>query len=151
MVHFGKQKQAIITATERKSRFTLIINAPEGKKTQSVIRRLSEAIAPFNPKSITLDNGGEFTNHQDLPCKTFFCDPYSSWQKAVLRTPTASSDASYPSPTEVNSVTKPLKTYRITSIICQEKFSTTNLLNNYSTVALQNSCLLYTSPSPRDS
>ena len=84
MVHFGKQKQAIITATERKSRFTLIINAPEGKKTQSVIRRLSEAIAPFNPKSITLDNGGEFTNHQDLPCKTFFCDPYSSWQKGSV-------------------------------------------------------------------
>ena len=84
MVHFGKQKQAIITATERKSRFTLIINAPDGKKTESVIRRLSEAIAPFHPKSITLDNGSEFTNHQDLPCKTFFCDPYSSWQKGSV-------------------------------------------------------------------
>lgn len=84
MVHFGKQKQAIITAVERKSRFTLIINAPDGKQTASVIRRLSEAIAPFNPKSITLDNGSEFTNHQDLPCKTFFCDPYSSWQKGSV-------------------------------------------------------------------
>ncbi len=84
MVHFGKQKQALITATERKSRFTLIINAPDGKNTESVIRRLSEAIEPFNPKSITLDNGSEFTKHELLPAKTFFCDPYSSWQKGSV-------------------------------------------------------------------
>ena len=84
MIHFGRNKQAIIVATERKSRYTLLINAPEGKKTKSVIRRLSEAIAPFNPKSITLDNGSEFTNHEDLPCQTFFCDPYSSWQKGSV-------------------------------------------------------------------
>lgn len=84
MIHFGKQQQAVITATERKSRYTLLINAPEGKKTKSVIRRLSEALAPYGPKSITLDNGTEFTNHQDLPAKTFFCDPYSSWQKGSV-------------------------------------------------------------------
>ncbi|MBL0318811.1 MAG: IS30 family transposase [Alphaproteobacteria bacterium] len=36
-------------------------------------------------KSLTLDNGGEFTRHQlwgkALDIKTFFCDPYASWQK----------------------------------------------------------------------
>ncbi|MBL0317760.1 MAG: IS30 family transposase [Alphaproteobacteria bacterium] len=34
---------------------------------------------------MTLDNGGEFTRHQlwgkALDIKTFFCDPYASWQK----------------------------------------------------------------------
>ncbi|MEZ5691820.1 MAG: IS30 family transposase [Rickettsiales bacterium] len=81
MVHFGKEKQYIITAIERKSRFLLIVNNPEGKNAASVAQRLAKKIAPFNPKSITLDNGLEFTNHQKLPAKTYFCDPYSSWQK----------------------------------------------------------------------
>ena len=84
MIHFGKQTHAVIVATERKSRYTVLIDAPEGKKTKSVIRRMAEALAPFQPKSITLDNGSEFTNHQDLPCQTFFCDPYSSWQKGSV-------------------------------------------------------------------
>ena len=84
MIHFGKQKQAVIVVTERKSRYTLLINAPEGKKTKSVIRRMAEALAPYQPKSITLDNGSEFAGHQDLPCQTFFCDPYSSWQKGSV-------------------------------------------------------------------
>lgn len=32
-------------------------------------------------KSATLDNGIENRNHEDIGTKTFFCDPYSSWQK----------------------------------------------------------------------
>ncbi|MEQ1705534.1 MAG: IS30 family transposase, partial [Rickettsiales bacterium] len=35
-------------------------------------------------KTITLDNGLEFAKHQALPAKTFFCDPYSSWQKGSV-------------------------------------------------------------------
>ena len=83
-VHFGKEKQNLITAIERKSRFLLIVNNPDGKKATSVAQRLAEKIAPFKPKSITLDNGLEFANHQKLPAKTFFCDPYSSWQKGSI-------------------------------------------------------------------
>ena len=83
-MHFGKQKQNLITAIERKSRFLLIVNNPDGKYAENVARRLAEKIAPFKPKSITLDNGLEFANHQILPAKTFFCDPYSSWQKGSV-------------------------------------------------------------------
>lgn len=32
-------------------------------------------------KSISFDNGIENKNHQELGLPTFFCDPYSSWQK----------------------------------------------------------------------
>ena len=32
-------------------------------------------------KSITFDNGIENTRHEKLGIPTYFCDPYSSWQK----------------------------------------------------------------------
>ena len=84
LVHFGKQKQNLITAVERKSRFLLIVNNPDGKQAESVAARLGAAIAPYRPKSITLDNGMEFAEHRSLPAKTYFCDPYSSWQKGSV-------------------------------------------------------------------
>jgi transposase, IS30 family len=84
LMHFGKQKHSLITAIERKSRFVLIINNPDGKAAKGVAQKLAEAIAPYAPKSITLDNGLEFAQHQTLPSKTFFCDPYSSWQKGSI-------------------------------------------------------------------
>lgn len=31
--------------------------------------------------SVTQDNGIENTTHRELGVPTFFCDPYSSWQK----------------------------------------------------------------------
>ena len=83
-MHFKKQKHTLITAIERKSRFLLVVNNPDGKNAKNVAARLSQAIAPFAPKSITLDNGLEFAQHQSLPGKTFFCDPYSSWQKGSI-------------------------------------------------------------------
>jgi len=41
----------------------------------------------LTPKSITFDNGLEFASHQLLVekgIKTYFCDPYSSWQKGLV-------------------------------------------------------------------
>uniref|UniRef100_UPI00313F2CF5 hypothetical protein n=1 Tax=Rickettsia endosymbiont of Urophora cardui TaxID=3066265 RepID=UPI00313F2CF5 len=39
-------------------------------------------------KSITLDNGKEFTNHEQLlpksERKVYFCNPYSPWQKPLI-------------------------------------------------------------------
>jgi IS30 family transposase len=84
LMHFKKQKHNLITAVERKSRLLLIVNNPDGKNAANVAKRLGEAIAPYQPKSITLDNGLEFAAHQSLPSKTFFCDPYSSWQKGSV-------------------------------------------------------------------
>ena len=84
LMHFKKQKHNLITAIERKSRFLLIVNNPDGKNAINVASRLRNAIIPFSPKSITLDNGLEFAQHQSLPSKTFFCDPYSSWQKGSI-------------------------------------------------------------------
>lgn len=81
---FQQQKHNLITAVERKSRYLLIVSNPDGKKAKPVAERLAAAIRPYNPKSITLDNGLEFAKHKDLPAKTYFCDPYSSWQKGSV-------------------------------------------------------------------
>ena len=48
---FKSRKNNLITAVERKSRYLLIVNNPDGKKAKPVAERLSDAIAPFNPKS----------------------------------------------------------------------------------------------------
>lgn len=84
LVHFGKEKQNLITACERKSRFVLIINNPHGKKADMVANQLKNKITPFNPASITFDNGLEFAKHTDIVQTTFFCDPYCSWQKGSV-------------------------------------------------------------------
>lgn len=81
---FKGRKHNLITAIERKSRYLLIISNSEGKYAKPVAQRLAEALAPFAPKSITLDNGTEFAAHESLPAKTYFCDPYSSWQKGSV-------------------------------------------------------------------
>ena len=81
---FKGTKHNLITAVERKSRYLIIINNPDGKKAKPVAEHLAKAIAPYKPKSITLDNGLEFAKHKQLPAQTFFCDPYSSWQKGSV-------------------------------------------------------------------
>ncbi|MGB3072935.1 MAG: IS30 family transposase [Candidatus Moraniibacteriota bacterium] len=38
-------------------------------------------LARVRVNSLTLDNGQENRSHGALGVKTYFCDPYSSWQK----------------------------------------------------------------------
>ena len=48
---------------------------------------MSRQLEPHHAKTLTLDNGTEFTNHEDVQkrtgVKTYFCDPYSSWQRGA--------------------------------------------------------------------
>jgi IS30 family transposase len=84
LVHFGKEKHNLITACERKSRLTLIINNPHGKNAEMVANQLKNKLTPLCPSSLTLDNGLEFAKHANLLPNVFFCDPYSSWQKGSV-------------------------------------------------------------------
>lgn len=84
---FSKYGQAILVAHERHSRFTWITRQPS-KAAEPVRAKLSRLLAPL-PKpmrrSITFDNGTEFSLHHKLKAKlginTYFCDPYAPWQK----------------------------------------------------------------------
>jgi IS30 family transposase len=70
--------ETLIVLRERKSRYLL------GKK----VRRLALSMDGFKEKlhgvpalSATFDNGVENVRHEELGIPTYFCHPYSSWEK----------------------------------------------------------------------
>ena len=50
-------------------------------KPSTAKRAFKSMLGLVAPKSLTLDNGQENRLHMCLGVKTYFCDPYSSWQK----------------------------------------------------------------------
>ena len=75
---------------ERKSRALLLARQP-GKAAVPTVQRLLawfQAIHPRLRRTITFDNGTEFAEHlvltEHLRMRTFFCDPYSPWQKGAV-------------------------------------------------------------------
>ena len=86
---FSDTNTNLITLRERVSRVIIAIKNPSkhadvtANNIISVFRgKLQEIIS-----SLTFDNGGEFAQHEmianKLQIKTYFCDPYSSWQKGT--------------------------------------------------------------------
>jgi IS30 family transposase len=81
-------KTAILTATERKSQFQSMVKT-DGTKAASIKKQMINLLAPFKElvKTITSDNGKEFTEHQAIAKKLdtlfFFAEPYSPWQRGL--------------------------------------------------------------------
>lgn len=79
-------KGAIVTLDDRKTKLRLA--APlSGKHADLVKDWITRLLKPFEglTKTITFDNGKEFTKHQDvardLDCETYFAKPYHSWER----------------------------------------------------------------------
>jgi IS30 family transposase len=89
LILFAKYGQAVLTVHERQSRIILAARPPD-KAAKGVARHLLRLFTPMPPalrKTITFDNGTEFARHTDLhrlAVETFFCDPYSPWQKGGI-------------------------------------------------------------------
>lgn len=86
-VSFTKQKERLSVQGERKARYVVIHRLPNGSAEETE-RALIQSIESFpSPvwETITFDNGGEGATHWRLRdrfnLKTYFCDPYASWQK----------------------------------------------------------------------
>jgi len=79
-------KGAIVTLDERKSKLRLAFPL-SSKKAQPVFEAIVLLLEPIKEvvKTITFDNGKEFTLHekiaQSLACAAYFAKPYSSWQR----------------------------------------------------------------------
>lgn len=71
---------AILVLIERMSRQVQLWKLPD-LKPRGVSERLK--VIP-NVLSITFDNGIENVYHQSIGVPTYFCDPYSSWQKGSV-------------------------------------------------------------------
>ena len=83
----ARNQTAIVTLTERVSRFQCALELPNGHGTKAVIAALSQWIEthPFEIESLTWDRGAELTNWPDLKdhhnIDVYFCDPKSPWQR----------------------------------------------------------------------
>lgn len=74
---------AILVLIERKSRQVHLWKL-ENLKPRGVSKKLHDIRHHIKIQSITFDNGIENIYHQDIGVSTYFCDPYSSWQKGTV-------------------------------------------------------------------
>lgn len=96
---------SLAVAQERKSRLivaakTRTMSPVEHQKTTKAI--LSDLMV----KSVSFDNGIENKNHAHLHLPTFFCDPYSSWQKGGVENANKMIRRYFPKGTDFRSVSQ---------------------------------------------
>lgn len=76
-------KSCFLTLIDRKTRLIKAKKLPN-KKPFSVLKELKVFCKKLNIESITFDNGLDFALHYKLWIKTYFCNPYSSWEKGSI-------------------------------------------------------------------
>ena len=81
-------KGAIVTAVERKTKFSCMKSVPK-KEAALVTNALIEMLEPYKNlvHTLTGDNGKEFSEHQTiaqaLEARFYFAHPYSSWERGL--------------------------------------------------------------------
>jgi transposase, IS30 family len=90
VVSSRKGKGALLTMAERVSRYTIIAKLDE-KTSSKANLALSFELSKYPKglvKSTTYDNGPEFAGHKEvnqaINMKSYFCDPYHSWEKGTI-------------------------------------------------------------------
>jgi IS30 family transposase len=84
---FRKQRERISVQYERKARYVAIHRLSNGTAdaTEEALHDSIRSLPQHLWKTLTFDNGGEGANHSSIRrthgIKTYFCDPYASWQK----------------------------------------------------------------------
>lgn len=83
-------RSAIGTLVERKTRYVLLFELPEGRTASHVRRALSERMATLPEqlrRTLTWDQGKEMADHVRFTVETgipvYFCDPRSPWQRGT--------------------------------------------------------------------
>lgn len=83
-----KHKQALVTLTERKSRFTLLGKVSQ-RTAHAVCQQVCRLLLPVKDKAHTLtsDHGKEFADHaqiaETLQLKFYFAHPYAAWERGT--------------------------------------------------------------------
>lgn len=76
-------KGGVAVTQERKSRL-LAAKIIRNFKPKPYVKKIKCMLKNKIALSMTFDNGIENRNHQELGIATYFCDPYSSWQKGGI-------------------------------------------------------------------
>lgn len=127
-------RATIAAVVERKSRYILAQKIPRLKYAMDGFQNLL-ALLPI--RSLTLDNGVENVKYQKLDIPTYFCHPYSSWEKGQIENvfgmirryiPKKASLANY-SPEDIsaivnhiNSIPRKILNYRSPKEVFEEQF-----------------------------
>ena len=83
-----QQKHAMLTLTERKSRFTLLGKVPR-RTARAIRQRVCQLLLPVKDKAHTLtsDHGKEFADHEciaeTLQLKFYFAHHYAAWERGT--------------------------------------------------------------------
>jgi len=82
-----KSKAALAVFCERKARYSKL-KGMRNMKPKTHVRAQKKMAKTLRMKTITYDNGIENKNHEEvateLSVRTFFCNPYSSWEKGTV-------------------------------------------------------------------
>jgi transposase, IS30 family len=92
-------------STERKSRLYIATKVAD-LTSQSKQKTLQLLTKEFLVSSITFDRGHENALHHELGIPTYFCDPYSSWQKGSVENGNKLLRRFFPKKTDFNQVTE---------------------------------------------
>lgn len=76
-------KTSLLTILEKMSRY-LLVEKVANKQSEQIQQTIAATISGLPIYTITFDNGVEFAHHYKLSCDTYFCHPYSSWEKGQV-------------------------------------------------------------------
>ncbi len=105
----------ISTSVERKSRYIHALkvdNQTSYEKQKTLINLINE----FKVKSITFDRGHENSKHHELNIETYFCNPYSSYEKGGVENANKMIRRYFPKKTDFSCISQE-EVNRIVSII----------------------------------
>jgi len=83
-----QQKQAMLTLTERKSRFTVLGKVPR-RTARAIRQQVCKLLLPVKDQvhTLTSDHGKEFADHEliaeTLQLKFYFAHPYAAWERGT--------------------------------------------------------------------
>jgi IS30 family transposase len=86
----GPGSSALQVLVERQSRYTRLSLLPQrtASNSRAALTQLLQSIPAPLRKSITYDNGGENCEHltlnDDFGLRSYFCEPYHSWEKGTV-------------------------------------------------------------------
>lgn len=74
-------RETVVAVVERKSRYVIAKKIARLKDAMDGLKRI---LAPLPARSLTLDGGLENARYKELGIPTYFCHPYSSWEKGQI-------------------------------------------------------------------
>jgi IS30 family transposase len=111
-------KGGVAVTQERKSRL-LAAKVIRNLKPMQYAKKIKQMLKNKVALSMTFDNGIENRNHEDIGIDTYFCDPYSSWQKGGIENGNKMIRRYFPKGTDFSTI-KQKQMDKIISIINQK-------------------------------